>query len=162
MYDETTLAAIITGGILLGLLILVGLPVVLSIRMGARHRELEHEERMKALELGRPFPGDPLPNDESQAVSPMDKGVRIGILVPLGALGIAFVATTTLSNGTTSMVPMAIWISSAAVGVAGVICGTVLAMRAPAAPTVPSRARGASLKPAPFEEDALDLVGRRG
>jgi hypothetical protein len=160
MSHDMTLAVIITGGILFGLIILVGLPVVLGIRMSGRQRELEHQERMKALELGRPWPGEQPADGESQAVNSPDKGTRIGIWVPLGALGIAFVATTGRADAATNMTHMAVWISSAAVGVVGVICGTILAMRTPPPAAPPPLSRG-SFKP-PLEEDALDIVSRRG
>src|SRR5436309_715788 len=94
MSHDMTLAAIITGGILLGLLIVVGLPSVLGIRYAARQRELEHTERMKALELGRPWPGAEPDEAESSGVGAPDRGVKIGVWVPLGALGIALAATS--------------------------------------------------------------------
>src|SRR5262245_16808028 len=128
MSHDMTLAAIVTGGILFGLVIVVGLPVVLGIRMSSRHREFEHQERMKALELGRPWPCDPLAEAEAQAGSSPERGVRIGVWVPLGALGIAFVTSSAMTNRA-DMTHMAVWISAAAVGVTGVICGTILAMR---------------------------------
>src|SRR5262245_40329770 len=157
MAHDMTLAWIITGGILFGLLIVVGLPVVLGIRMSARHRELEHLERMKALELGRPWPGETLAETEAHAGSSSERSAKIGVWVPLGALGIAFVATPIISNRA-DMTHMAIWISAAAVGVTGVICGTILAMRTPQAPPPISHA---AFKP-PLEDDALDIVSRGG
>lgn len=159
MPDEAALAVIITGGILVGLVIVVALPAVLGIRLAARQRELEHQERMKALELGRPWPGEKALDGETSAESSPERGVRIGVWVPLGALGIAFAATSSQHNGE-SLTHMAIWISAAAVGVAGVICGTILAFRTPRAADSPPTPRFAH-KPA-LEEDALDIVSRRG
>lgn len=159
MSHDMTMALVVTCGILGGLLIVVGLPSVLGIRMAARHRELEHEERMKALELGRPLPGEPADDDHSAAAPSSDRGARIGIWVPLGSLGIALAATSSRPDAAASLTNMAVWISAAVVGVTGVICGTILAFRTPQ-PAAPSLRR-APLKPA-LDEDALDIVSRRG
>jgi hypothetical protein len=159
MSHDMMLAAIVTGGVLVGLFIVIGLPVVLTVRNSAQQRELEHAERMKALELGRPWPGDKVPEVESVPERATDRGGHIGIWVPLGALGIAFAATSSQPQSAHGA-DIAVWISAAAVGVTGVICGTVLAMRTPP-PAAPAPSPRSTFKP-PAEEDALDVVSRRG
>ncbi len=150
---DLTLAGIIAGGVVLVLMIVVGLPVVLSMRQAARNREFEHAERLKALELGRPLPGDPATDG---ATTHRDN--RIGLWVPLGALGIALGAMNSTGDSTAAVV--VIWAAAGAVGVTGVICGTILAMRAPS-PAVPAP-RSLFPTKAPAEDDAVDTVSRRG
>ena len=73
-------------GITLGFIAVIGglaiapLAIILGIRQAQRKREMEHIERMKALELGRT-----LPQDEPW-LSPTKIGAAIGILVPIAAL----------------------------------------------------------------------------
>jgi hypothetical protein len=98
-------------------IIALGLPVILvPIVMGIRHarieRELEHAERMKALEQGRTLPGD------EPWWSPARVCVAIGAGVPVGTFGIAFLANDTNA-----------WIAAGLVGGAGVVGGTILAYR---------------------------------
>jgi hypothetical protein len=112
--------------LLLGMAIVVAalvilVPVIVGVRAEHRKREMEHAERMRAIELGRPFPG------ESGWWSPARVAVGIGVGVPLGIFGIAFVAS--LLTGEAA--PF-IWPSAGAIGLAAVICGTVLASRVPA------------------------------
>lgn len=160
MPDEVTLAAIIAGSVLLGLMIVVGLPVVLTFRHHARQRAFEHAERMKALELGRPWPtGDANAEGTSPGGDgrPEHRAVKIGVWVPLGSLGIALAATSGPSSNATDV---AVWVMAGVVGVAGLVCGTILALHAPApAPLTPPPYGPA--KPT-FADDALDVVSRRG
>jgi hypothetical protein len=157
MSDDLMLAGIIMVGVVLGLLVAVGLPVVLGTRNTARQRELEHAERLKALELGRPWPG----GDAANCDWYKHKGVLIGVWVPLGALGIALAATADKGGSGNATVDMVTWIAAGTVGVAGVLCGTILAaLRSPSA-GVSTRPFHASTKPS-FEEDAVDTVSRRG
>jgi hypothetical protein len=150
---DLTLAGIIAGAVVLVVMICVGLPVVLSMRQAARNREFEHAERLKALELGRPMPGD-------RATEVATRNTHNGIVlwVPLGALGIALGAMNSTGDSTAAVI--AIWAAAGAVGVTGVICGTILAMRAPS-PEVPAPRHLFSTK-APTEDDAVDTVSRRG
>jgi hypothetical protein len=111
--------------LLLGMLIVGGaliilVPVVMGVRTEHRKREMEHAERMRAIELGRPFPGD------AGWWSPGRTAVGIGVAVPISIFGIAFVAS--LLTGEAA--PF-IWPSAGAIGLAAVICGTVLASRVP-------------------------------
>ena len=119
------------------LMIVVALPVVLSMRHAAKDRELLHAERLRALETGRPMPGETVSHNATVATGG-------GVWDPICVFGIALAA----------------WISAGCVGVTGVICGTVLtlhnAMREGRATDQPSPA-----KPH-FEEADIDTVGRRG
>jgi hypothetical protein len=123
-------------------------PVALGVKYAQRLRELEHQERMKALELGRT-----LPQDEAWW-SPAKICVLIGAGVPIGSSFCAYLATE--SRG----YHQDVWMSSMLVGIAGVVCGTVLAAkhfnyRAEAE-------RAASLAKARVDADAFDVVGTRG
>lgn len=154
MSENLMMATVIIAGVLLALIIVVGLPVVLSMRHARRERELEHAERMKSLELGRPLPGD----KAEQGIFPTNKGLGIAIWVPLGALGIAMAASANPMTAATSS--QGIWMAAGAVGVAGVICGTILALR------IPPGDAGSEPTPRPekasYDADALDVVSRRG
>jgi hypothetical protein len=93
-------------------------PMALYIS-GERHkRELEHVERMRALELGHPLPGGS--QDESW-YSPMRIALAIGAGVPLGAFFCA--AISTLAIGFRE----GIWIVTGLASMSGVICGSSLA-----------------------------------
>ena len=131
-----------------GLLIVVGLPVVLGIRSEMRKREMEHTERMRAIELGRPLPG------EGGWSSLGRLALAIGAGVPLGTLGIGWLAAVSTGEAIAFL-----WPSAGAVGVTAVICGTVLAARMPreAARIGPDP----HAKPA-FDPDAYDAIAHRG
>lgn len=157
MSSNLELAGIIVGGIILALLITVGLPVVLSFRHSARRREFEHAERMKALEVGRPWSSaDPV--EPASADSSDNKAITLGIWVPLGALGIALAASS--SHGPGNPAGWTIWLAAGAVGVTGVICGTILALRSPSS-GIATRPIGNDAK-AMVDDDAFDTVSRRG
>ena len=145
------LAGIIGTAVVLVLLIVVALPVVLSMRHAARDREFQHAERLRALELGQPLPGDPATD-----VAPRQAGTGIGVWVPLGALALALSATRDAGD---SPVAVATWVAAGSVGIAGVICGTILAVKAPPPAT---RVRGCAPTKPVFGEDDVDTVSRRG
>ncbi|HWE36648.1 MAG TPA: hypothetical protein VG406_08780 [Isosphaeraceae bacterium] len=141
--------------VVLGSLVLVGLlAIVGGFLHSRRSRELEHAEKMKAIELGRPWPLDksePEPEPEA-ADSPEQLPLTLLKSVPLGSLGIAVGASFLLRPE-----PM-IWVAAGAVGVTSLICGTVLSLRQ-------GPARGPEMSPASkpvSDPDALDVVGRRG
>src|SRR6516165_157929 len=87
-----------------------------AIHLGIRHdkykRELEHKERMRALELGRTLPGD------SPWLSPAKLGLLIAAAVPIGVFACA--SATTVERGFHADV----WTAAGMVGLGGVICGT--------------------------------------
>jgi hypothetical protein len=101
----------------LALIFLIGMSVVLGIRSAARTKEMEHLERMRAIELGRPIA------NELGWWTPARMAVGIGVGVPIGVFAIGMAAAET-----SGAAPF-IWPSAGAVGVAAVICGTVLAAR---------------------------------
>ena len=103
--------------------LVIGLPIILGIRSEARRREMEHLERMRAIEVGRPFA------DEPGWWTPARMAIGIGIGVPIGVFAIGLIAAET-----SGAAPF-IWPSAAAVGVAAVICGTILAVRIPSTET---------------------------
>jgi hypothetical protein len=129
---------------------IVVVPTALTFRHKRLERELEHAERIRALELGRT-----LPRDEPWW-APARIAVAIGAGVPIGVFGVAFLASQTLRD------PEPVWIAAGTVGLAGVVGGTFLAWR--------SLMHGARSKPAasmgwskPYvEDDAFDVVGQRG
>jgi hypothetical protein len=82
----------------------------------------------------------------------------IGVWVPIAALVLALAASTT-SNGSEAAVAFA-WVSAGCVGVTGVVCGTILALRAPTR-EVDSPAPFLSTKPA-ADDAEFDTVCRRG
>jgi hypothetical protein len=163
MEENLFMALIVAGSVVLGLAIIVGLPVVMGVRHARFVRELQHAERMKALELGQPMPATPaeaLAASVNTPGSPSGSpGAKIAVTVPLGALGIAWLTTTTpWQNGVASGM---IWGAAGLVGVAAVICGTVLTIH-DSARHERTRARGASPKPYQHDPDELDVAGRRG
>jgi hypothetical protein len=121
--------------------------IYVGTRNERRKRELEHTERMRAMELGMPLPG------HGPWLTPLKVGVLIGLVVPLVALGIA--AEGTRKYGYHAEV----WQACGMVGVAAVVCGSVLTI------VVATGKAPASLhfadKP-PVEDDAYDIVSSRG
>jgi hypothetical protein len=133
---------------IVGMLIpIIIVPTALGLKHARYLRQMEHEERMKAMELGHTL-------DEDQSWTPAGTAMMIGAGVPIAAMFIAFIAAP--KQGANE----ALWMATAMIGVAGVISGSVLAAmqfskRDQAAPF------STELKPA-FDPDAYDVVGRRG
>jgi hypothetical protein len=103
-------------------LVAIALPIILvPIILGFRHdrykRELEHAERIKALELGRT-----LHRDDSWWTLPRI-GVAIGAGVPAAIFFCAWQASESLKD------PEPAWISAGIVGTAAVISGSILLAR---------------------------------
>jgi hypothetical protein len=127
---------------------LVVAPVAMGLKYARYERELEHTERMRALELGRPLPGD------ADWWSPAKLCAGIGVGVPVGVFFCAWMATQSAGfrDG--------IWAGATAVGMSGVIAGSVLTAR-----HLSHRARAeAPLYPKPYvaDADAYDVAGSRG
>lgn len=118
--EAFSIAVLIAIAVVAVLAIVVALPVVLSMRQAARDREYQHAERLKALELGRPFPG------ESGFHGPCSSA-GVGIWVPIAVFGIALAATQAVLDSGAALV--AVWGSAGCVGVTALICGTVLTLR---------------------------------
>jgi hypothetical protein len=130
-----------------------GLPVVLvPVIMGIRHarieRELEHAERMKALELGRT-----LPQDQGWLNLPRIS-VAIALGVPAAVFHCAWQASQSLSE------PEPAWIAAGIVGVTAVVCGSGLTalhfFRGHQAAGAGGQAKSH------FDADAYDVVSARG
>lgn len=154
---------IIGGAVLIALVAIVG-----GFLHTRRERLLTHQERMKALELGREMPDDAAAARIKAAFGIASGGGEggdgegslagkcfsttfwvafWGFLAVSGAVG-----HVTRSEGPgTQIVAIAIAAAVGAIGVAGMICGTILALRAPAAPTSmtasATRAKGAPVDP---------------
>jgi hypothetical protein len=150
------------GEVMLGaLFVFAALPIVLHFRGERRKRQLEHIERMRAIDAGRPYPGESkfglsgLP----QWIVPHIIAVSIGAVVPLGVFLFAFL--TSLIVG----FQKDIWIATGMVGLGSVICGTVLAGGAfqKMAPTDENAGFASYRNSKPHvEDDAFDVVSSRG
>jgi hypothetical protein len=136
--------------IVCGMLVFGLLPITLYFQHERRKRDMEHTERMKALEMGRALPGE---TGEDGWWSPPSKiAGSIAAGVPIGVFGCAWLASERVGYHE------AIWIGAAMVGTAAVICGSCLvyALKVKDATATPS-----NFKPT-IEEDAFDVVSARG
>jgi hypothetical protein len=125
---------------------IVLVPVILGLKHARLERELEHAERMKALELGRKLPADePMP-------SPLWIIGAIGAGVPIGVFFCVFIAAGSLEDQTPA------WVAAGIVGLAGVVSGSLLAHRHLLKGEV---REDLNAKPS-FDADAFDVVGTRG
>ena len=133
--------------------------IIVPTAMGIKHarylREVEHAERMRAMELGRP-------SVEEHAKSPMGVAGQIGVGVPLGAMFIAFIAVSKQGPSET------IWMAAATIGVAGVVCGSILAaLRICGSILASLRMKAGQDQAAPvvakpaYDPDEFDVVGSR-
>jgi hypothetical protein len=123
-------------------------PTILALRQARLERELEHAERIRALELGRT-----LPRDEPWW-TPARICVAIGAGVPVSVFVLAWLASQTSRDADP------IWVSAGIVGVAGILSGTFLASRHFAQVST-SMASACHAKP-PIDDDAFDVVSQRG
>jgi hypothetical protein len=131
---------------------MVLVPTIIGMKHAARKREFEHQERMKALEMGRPFPGS---DAWASAVA-----ISIGAVVPLGALFVAWLTTVT----TSSPHQEGPWEAAGITGALSVCCGSMLAWRM-AGGRVRGQKAGADPNTngkATYDPDAYDVVSRRG
>ena len=127
---------------------IVIVPVALGIKYARHERELEHAERMRALELGRT-----LPQDEPWW-NPPRLAAAIGVGVPIGVFFWAAI------GGSGPGPHEEVWIGATTVSVAAVISGSVLAGKHYA--RVGAAAQAGQAKPDLVDADAFDVVGRRG
>jgi len=133
---------------IVGMLIpIIIVPTALGIKHARYLRQIEHAERMRALELGHP------PVDE-HSWTPAGLAGSIGAGVPIAAMGIAFVATRSMNDpgSLDGIIQMA-----AMIGVAGVICGTILA-----ALQMSKTGQNSIVSKPSYDPDAFDVVGSRG
>jgi len=138
----------------LGILVpIVIVPTALGLKHARLVRELEHAERMKALEVGRT-----LPQDEPWW-SPAKVCVAIGAAVPIGSMVTAWMASESLGYKDE------IWGMSTAVALSSLVCGSVLASKhfrhKAEADALASSSAGYPAK-ARHDADAFDVVGTRG
>jgi hypothetical protein len=150
---------------LFGGLFLIGLVATIGgFLHHRRERLLTHEERMKALELGRQMPDDAATARIKAAFGVSSSGDKAEESDSLArkcfstALWVAFWGFLAASQGgwVNHSIAIAIAASVAVIGVTAFICGTILAARSPAKPSGTSHAKEH------FEADAFDVVSRRG
>lgn len=120
-----------------------------GIRLEKLKRELTHKERMRALELGRSLPGDrPGPR--------LLRGGLIATAVPICVCGLAWL--TSESVGYTK----GVWERASIVSIFALVCGSVVAVIAPARQSkLEQDALTSACKPQ-TEEDAYHVVSTRG
>jgi hypothetical protein len=123
--------------------------IYLGIRQERLKRELEHKERMRALELGRSLPGD-IP-----WLSPLRIGFLVAAVVPICAFAFACLSTHAVGFQTE------IWKAAGIVSVFAVGCGSVVVCVAGTAQGQHQEA-AAQVEKSPVEEDAYDVVSSRG
>ncbi len=121
-----------------------------GIRLERTKRELEHKERMRALELGRSLPGD------GSWLSPLRAGVLVAAGVPIGVIG--FVSLSSLALGYRE----GTWQVAGVVSCFAVVCGTVLTSLASARQLQTPLESAARADKEHVEDDAYDVVSARG
>jgi hypothetical protein len=142
---------------IVGMLIpIIIVPTALGIKHARFLREVEHAERMRAMELGRTLPEDES-WDESWTFASV--AVIIGAGVPIGAMLIAFMASKSLPNVGGKI--ESIWMTTMIIGLAGVISGSVLGGQLFSKRNQPTQVASQDEKPA-YDPEEFDVVGRRG
>ena len=121
-----------------------------GIRLEKMKRELEHKERMRALELGRRLPGD------GSWLSPLRAGVLVAAGVPIGVFGLALLSNLAMGFRND------IWQVAGLVSCFAVVCGTVLTSLASSRQSQDDLASTARIEKEHVEEDAYDVVSARG
>lgn len=111
-----------------------------------------HRGKLRSAERSRHF--EP---DGGAGWVPARAVVAVGAGVPLGSLALAWLAS--VSNHTETS---AIWGFASAVGITGLICGTYLLARVPGSLFSAHPRHAFDRKPAEYDPDAFDVVGRRG
>jgi hypothetical protein len=125
-------------------------PVILSIRHAKYERQLEHVERIKALELGRS-----LPKDEPWWTLPRIS-VAIGAGVPAAVFFCAWQASESQGD------PRVIWVAAGIVSLAAVVCGTGLTAWHFFRQDRPADYGDRFHAKSQFDADAYDVVSSRG
>lgn len=128
---------------------MVLVPACLAIRAGRQKRELEHLERMKALEMGQPVHG--AGTDRSSRTW---AGAAVAIAVPAITFTMSFLANMN-SRGQEYT-----WVVSGVVGTIGIFAGLRLAgVESAQSGRLPSPSRAFK---GTYDPDAYDVVSRRG
>ena len=142
-----------TAGLVLGFIAVVGglalgaVAVIMGIRHDRRKRELEHIERMRALELGCRLPQDEPWWSPARIAWLIGAGVPIGVFLCVGSASGAI----GYHEG--------MWIAAGMVGMSGVIAGASLAGHS----LRRNQATEQLGAPKPVvDEDAYDVVSARG
>jgi hypothetical protein len=151
MNDQLWFAVFVAAAIILTFAVTM-VPILLGFRYSRRKLELDHAERMRAIEVGQPVHRQGERQEEAWT-EPARLAKAIGVVVPQGSLGCAFLASLFLG------VHQEIWIAAGMVGLAGVVCGWLLAAQTVGANQTAHQ--GADLKPH-VDEDAYDVVSARG
>jgi hypothetical protein len=137
----------------LGVLALVVIGIVSGLKQAQRRKELEHLERIKAMEMGLA----PQPSGldwPSAAVC-----IAIGAGVPIGSFVVAWLATLTADA------PDGIWVAPVFVSFAAIGATRKLAYRIidpRSGSKKPAYAQSAPTGKPEFDPDAFDVVGSRG
>ena len=161
MNSTESLVAIVLGNVvLISLVAIIG-----GFLHHRRERLLKHAERMKALELGRELPEDRSAAQTKAVFNTFSSGSEsaaesseslprklISTAFWVAFWGFAFAAQGGFFN---QGIAIAIAVAAGAIGVAAIVCGTVLASRAPVSSSA------AAFKPK-IEDDAFDVVSSRG
>jgi hypothetical protein len=145
--DKTTLYELFGFALAFGGLGIGYIAVIMGIRHDRYKRDLEHKERMLALELGRPLPGD-VPWLSTQRI-----GFLMAVIVPVCLFG--FAGFTTQAAG----FQRSIWEPAGIVSALAILCGLGVVWvgrhygnEAPRAP----------VEKTAVEDDAYDFVSARG
>ena len=125
-----------------------------AVKQARRRREMEHAERMKAMEMGLVPPPGGL-NWPAAAVC-----IAVGAGVPIGSFLVSWLATLTAGA------PNEIWyapvfVSFAAIGAARKLACRVIDPKSGSCKAPGDRAPATAGKEA-FDPDAFDVVGSRG
>jgi hypothetical protein len=147
--EDLLLAGLIGGTILVSLVAILG-----GFAHYRRERLLTHQERMKALELGREVPEDPAITRARVAAAQIEDASDAGNEEKSYAgkcfstaghacfWGFLFaIGAAAKEGGNAPGAAYAIAAAAGAVGVTGLICGTVLASRTTASAEPPTKAR---------------------
>ncbi len=153
------LALLLAGVLLISLVAIIG-----GFLHTKRERLLSHQERMKALEVGRAMPDDSATGQFKATFNGFstdaaeDQSQSLPRRVFTTTLWIAFWGFLFggPAGAANHAVAIAMAVSVGAIGVTAMICGTILALRLPA-----TNGASSTSKPS-IESDAFDVVSRRG
>lgn len=120
-------------------------PMIMGIRQASKKREFEHLERMRALEMGQPVPGE---SNWPEAFA----CAMIGAGVPIGAFLFTFLAAVNMPR-----LPGEVWLAPAVVSCFALMASAGLAKTL----FHPTKAVKADVK-LQMDPDAYDVVGSRG
>ena len=127
--------------------------VVVEGRKDRRKQEIAHEQRLKAIEFGRPFP-----DDGKLSRFTASPAVALGLGCAATTFPLALVADLTTHSGETP------WMIAGAVSIVGMLCGTVISLfnNPKVAETSTSDGNLASdAKLRPVDPDLYDVVSSR-